>query len=95
MSMLNKDETSIYDHFEETDPLCVPVDMDWLAEHLYNNNYMIVRLFAAIVRNRRRKWDESISEYRRLGHHDIIERMQLRGDPIQQALIHLLVNDKF
>lgn len=95
MSMLNKDGSSIYDHFNATDPVSVPIDLDWFAEEIHDNNYAVVRLFSAIIRQRRAAFDKRRAKYTAEGETAIVERMNLRGDPVEQALVGLLVNNEF
>jgi hypothetical protein len=101
--LLNKDGSSIYDHFNATNPVSVrinlrdsvPIDLDWFAKEIHDNDYAVVQLFAAIIRQRRVAFDKRRAEYQAKGETAIVERMNLRGDPVEQALVGLLVNNEF
>lgn len=91
-SSLNRDGSSIYDHLE---PLSIPVDMDKLAELLEGENYGTVRLLAALLRVRRRRFAERVADYRHTGDHDIADSVERRGDAIASAIERLLTAGEF
>ncbi len=95
MSYLLPDGTSIYDHFNKSEPISVPVDMDALAEMVEASNYGTVRFLAALVRVRKRLFVERMVMYRDRGDNDIADSVGRRGDAIVIALMRLLDQHEF
>ncbi len=95
MSLLNRDGSSIYDHFNKSAPISVPLDMDALAETLEDANYGTVRFLAALMRVRKRLLAERIANYHLNGHHDIAEVVERRGDPLANAIKDSLLAGEF
>lgn len=90
-----KDGSTIYDHFNETEPVSLPIDLDALAKLLESNNYGTVRFLGALLRVRKRLHAERIAEYRAKGHLDIAANVEREGDAIADAIESLLKAEEF
>lgn len=87
---LNDDGTSIYDHLNEK-PIAISIIMDELARKLvWDEQEGITRLFAAIIRERKKKLTDDIARYNDCGDDDVAEHVRQQGDPVIEALEKLM-----
>jgi hypothetical protein len=87
--MIDEKDEGYYDHLNK-EPLVISIDMDALAKLVDGCNYGSIRFLAALVRVRRVRQAERITEYEERGDDDIARYAKDDGDALMNGLIELL-----